>query len=382
MNTLDLPTPVEARDAGPAVTPVKPNGSTAGNKTIFPTTLANFRELIMGILQNARAATIVEIGSEHGEFTEVLCAHSQKLGGRLISIDPAPSAAALDFIQTHDQKPYFQFLRNTSHDALPGLHADAYIVDGDHNYYTVLRELEFIEANFGDSPFLAIMHDVCWPCGRRDGYYNPSAIPAEHCHPYSDTGAIAPGNSGLADSGLLLTNVMPFALQEGGPANGVRTAAEDFLIDRSHIEFVIVPAMLGLGILYDRTAPWAQALSKFLAPFASNPLLKRLEANRLQLFLRVLELEQKLAATPTKPKQSASPQSQRALAEACLAEGKWSEAGALFQALVHHFPDDLKIWQRLLECARKRNHRTHAKLIFNDAIRLHPKWSTVLQTPT
>jgi tetratricopeptide (TPR) repeat protein len=342
----------------------------------------------MGILQTAQVATIVEIGSEHGEFTEVLCAHAQSLGGRLISIDPAPQAAALDFIQTHHRQSYFQFLQKTSHEALPGLRADAYIVDGDHNYYTVLRELELIEAGFGASPFLAIMHDVCWPCGRRDAYYNPAAIPAEHRRAHSDKGAIAPGIAGLAESGLLLTSVMPFAVEEGGPANGVRTAAEDFLAARSRLEFVTIPAMLGLGILYDRTAPWAEALSKLLAPFASNPLLERLEANRLQLFLRVLDLEKKLAALSASHaaqgliKQPVTPQAQRALAEAYLAERQWVEAGALFQSLVHHFPDDLKLWQGNLECAQRLNHRTHAKLIFNDAVRLHPEWSTALQSET
>jgi hypothetical protein len=388
MNTLDLPATVESCPApapAPCPKPVSDRRSTAEKKCIFPTTLANFRELIMGVLETAGVATIVEIGSEHGEFTEVLCSHAQRMGGRLISIDPAPQAAALDFIQTHDRRSYFEFLQKTSHEALPGLRADAFIVDGDHNYYTVRRELELIEAGFGASPFLAIMHDVCWPCGRRDGYYNPSAIPTEHRHAYSDKGAIAPGVAGLAESGLLLTSVMPFAVTEGGPANGVRTAAEDFLAGRPNLEFVIVPAMLGLGVIYDRTAPWAEALSKLLAPFASNPLLERLEANRLQLFLRVLDLEKKLGGLSAAPaaqglvKQPVSPHAQRALAEVYLAEQQWSEAGALFQSLVHHFPDDFKLWQGHLECARRRNHRTHAELIFNDAVRFHPEWATALK---
>lgn len=389
MNTLDLPAPVESRPIpAPTMKSVNAHRSAAEKKCIFPTTLANFRELIMGVLETAGVATIVEIGSEHGEFTEVLCAHAQRQGGRLISIDPAPQAAALDFIQTHDQRSYFQFLQKTSHEALPGLRADAYIVDGDHNYYTVRRELELIEAGFGASPFLAIMHDVCWPCGRRDGYYNPSAIPAEHRHTYSEKGAIAPGIAGLAEIGLLLTSIMPFAVEEGGPANGVLTAAEDFLAGRPDLEFVIIPAMLGLGVIYDRTAPWAEALSKLLAPFAFNPLLERLESNRLELFLRVLDLEKKLAeisATHSAQgliKQPVTPQAQRTLAEAYLAEQQWTEAGALFQSLVHHFPDDFKLWQGHLECARRRNHRTHAKMIFNDAVRLHPEWATALKFET
>jgi hypothetical protein len=94
--------------------------------------------------------------------------------------------------------------------------------------------------------------------------------------------------------------------------------------------------------------------------------------------------EKKLAESPAVParddliKRPASPKIQRILAQAYLAEQDWAEAAPLFDALVTQFPDDLALWQGRLECARRRNHRTLAKLIFNDAVRLHPEWSAVL----
>jgi hypothetical protein len=369
--------------------PAKRGNSPTERKSIFPTTLATFRELIMEVLQTAKAATIVEIGSEHGEFTEVLCAHAREFGGRLISIDPAPQPSALDFIQDHAQQPYFQFLQKTSHAALPGLRADAYIIDGDHNYYTVRRELELIEANCGAAPWLAILHDVCWPCGRRDAYYNPTAIPAPHRRAHSHNAGIAPGNAGVVEDGLRSNSVMAYALEEGGPANGVRTAVEDFLAGKPEFEFVVIPAMLGLGILYGRNAPWSESLSKLLAPFASNPLLERMEANRLELFLRVLELEGRLSGNPAtlappleQFKRPTSPQGLRLLAKAYFVEQDWAEAGVLLQTLIHQFPHDLEIRQACLECARRRNHRAYARVIFNDALRVHPEWEKALTAET
>jgi hypothetical protein len=350
-------------------------------------TLSTMQELIMDVLQAAKAATIVEIGSEHGAFTEILCARARESGGRLISIDPLPQAGALEFIRAHDQQPYYQFMRKTSHEALPGLQADAYIVDGDHNYYTVRRELELIGANCGGAPWVAILHDVGWPWGRRDFYYNPGVIPARQRHAHSHDIRIAPGNPGVAASGLPSCDgtIQAFALKEGGAANGVRTAVEDFLAGKPEYEFVVIPTVFGLGIVYNRNAPWSESLSKLLAPYASNPLLERLEANRLELLLRVIELDRQLSARPTvhaPPNQQInlpkSPLGLRLLATALFVEKQWADAGLLFQTLVHHFPNDLEIWQARLECARQQKHQTHARLILNDAVRIHPEWADAL----
>ena len=78
---------------------------------------------------------------------------------------------------------------------------------------------------------------------------------------------------------------MPFACvaaREGGPRNGILTAIEDFLADREELAFASVPAFFGIGFAWHREAPWAAAVAEVLAPWDANPLLARLEANRIR----------------------------------------------------------------------------------------------------
>jgi SAM-dependent methyltransferase len=257
--------------------------------------LTSFGEIILPALALAGARRIVEIGSEYGGFTQKLHAYASQIGGQLISIDPAPKTDALDFIAANRNNPHFQFVQNTSINALPAMAgADAYVIDGDHNYFTVRSELDLISQTRGDESLLIFEHDVCWPCGRRDMYYNPDAIPPESRHSHSFEKGITLDNAGMIKGGLRGGDI-GFALHEGGGANGVRTAIEDFLAEHSALGFEVVPVVLGLGIIYSRTAPWADRLVKLLRPFTTSPLLELLERNRLELYLKVIELQDQLA---------------------------------------------------------------------------------------
>jgi len=260
--------------------------------------LTLFGEIILPTLALAGARQIVEIGSEYGGFTRELHDFASQAAGKLISIDPAPKPDAFEFIAANRDNPHFQFIQDASISALPALSsADAYVIDGDHNYFTVRAELDLIAANRGDKPLLVFEHDVCWPCGRRDMYYNPDAIPLPFRQPYSCENGLTLDNSGMINGGLRGGGIC-FALREGGPANGVQTAIEDFLAQRSDLSFEIIPAVLGLGIIYSRTAPWADRLTELLRPFTSSPLLEMLERNRLELYLKVIELQDRLQSTP------------------------------------------------------------------------------------
>ena len=68
---------------------------------------------------------------------------------------------------------------------------DVALIDGDHNWYTVYNELRLLaEAARREAEPLPvlILHDVCWPYGRRDLYYDPAEIPAEFRQPYARRG--------------------------------------------------------------------------------------------------------------------------------------------------------------------------------------------------
>jgi hypothetical protein len=72
------------------------------------------------------------------------------------------------------------------------------------------------------------------------------------------------------------------AAREGGPRNGVLTAIEDFVEARDGLRLAVVPAFFGLGVVWHTDAPWAAPVDELVAPWDRNPLLERLEANRVK----------------------------------------------------------------------------------------------------
>ncbi len=262
----------------------------AASEPLIQYSLENFRELILQILELAGARRIVEVGSEYGAFTPALHDYARSRGGGLVSIEPSPKPQAIEFVRAHESDPHFAFEPRTSLEALPDLApADVYVIDGDHNYFTVLAELEVIARQLRASshPLLVLEHDVCWPCGRRDAYYAPERIPEPSRRPHAYR-TVTLGERGLVDHGFGDPSSVAFALEEGGAANGVRTAIEDFLATNPELRFLVVPAFLGLGILYSADAPWAERLEALVRPLAESPLVERLEHNRLRLLLDVL----------------------------------------------------------------------------------------------
>jgi hypothetical protein len=125
---------------------------------------------------------------------------------------------------------------------------------------------------------LLLLHDVCWPHGRRDDYYVPERIPPEHRQPIAPNRSVYPDEEGTRYSGL------PYrfpAANEGGPANGVLTAAEDFVAAHGQLYLAVVPAFFGLGVIWDRSSAHVEALTRVVGPWDRNPLLERIERNRV-----------------------------------------------------------------------------------------------------
>lgn len=251
---------------------------------LFPTdpdenaaSLANLREVLFGCLEAIEAKTIVEIGAFHGKSTEEMLEWVGAHGARLIAIDPEPQP---DLVELAASRPDLDFVERTSHEALPELpDADAIIIDGDHNYFTLSEELRLIsERSPGPAMPLLLLHDIGWPLARRDAYYVPDRIPAEHRQPLARDTFLVPGDPGTVEEG------MPFACvaaREGGPRNGILTAVEDFLEGRPELRFAKVPAFFGFGVIWHSEAPWADALAAAIEPWDANPILERLEQNRV-----------------------------------------------------------------------------------------------------
>jgi hypothetical protein len=253
--------------------------------------LANLSELVFGCLEAAAPKTLIEVGAYAGDITRLLLDWLPDSATQIISIDPAPQASLVTLAADH---PQLELVRKTSLQALRELPpADAVIIDGDHNYFTVSEELKLIAQRAGGvPPPLVMCHDVGWPHARRDIYHAPEQIPHEYRQPTVEGSYLHPGDPGLHDGGLIYRWA---ADREGGERNGVLTAIEDFLEGRDGLRFALVPAFFGLGVIWQRDASYADALEELLGPWDRNPLLERLEANRV-LHLASWQLEGRRAA--------------------------------------------------------------------------------------
>lgn len=258
--------------------------------------MGEFESIILPALDIVKPQRIVEIGSEHGGLTTLVNQWACDHGGHLTSVDPAPSDTFGRWAQsatsfTHVAKPSleaFDELDNT----------DVWFIDGDHNWYTVYHELQQVHAQCqrDNKPLLVFLHDVGWPNARRDSYYQPDRIPAQYLHPYSYEYGVTLDVPGMINGGFRGMGQFAYAQQEGGPRNGVLTAIEDFALPfGDELALAVIPAVLGLGVLFSQNAPWTVELVAHLLPYHENSLLQRMETNRLRNYLRVIEMQDQAA---------------------------------------------------------------------------------------
>ncbi len=257
--------------------------------------LSELREVWVPLLGTAGVRSVTEIGSESGVTSQLLIELLHDAGGgRLVIVDPdaRPVSAPDDVVR--------DIVRGFSPEALGGLPAtDAYLVDGDHNYWTVSHELAAIadvtEAAGRQRFPLVLLNDVSWPAARRDQYYAPDRLPADAVHPHSYELGAVPGKVELQPSGFRGEGSFAYALTEGGPRNGVLTAVEDFLAGHPDLELHLVAPVFGLGVIIDSAAPWAEQARALLAPYAGSPFLARLERNRTELYVKLIEQQDEFA---------------------------------------------------------------------------------------
>jgi predicted O-methyltransferase YrrM len=208
--------------------------------------------IIRDLLLQRGLKRVVEIGVAYGVHTRMLVRALKPMGGHLTSIDPRIPWR----LRLRVWRPgRIRFIEATSLEALPrlasaGARFDCAIIDGDHNWYTVFNELELLAPMMSENAIM-LLHDVAFPYGRRDLYYAPERIPAEFTHPYARR-PIVEGQSELGAENTPGMNPNLFnALHEGGPRNGVLTAAEDFVAAHPEVgwRLRVVQSYGGLGIL-------------------------------------------------------------------------------------------------------------------------------------
>jgi hypothetical protein len=251
-----------------------------------------FWELVVApVLEAAGVRRVVEIGALRGENTELML---ERLGPEveLHVIDPVP-----DFDPSEHEARFagrYVFHRDLSLNVLGDLPPmDAALVDGDHNWYTVYNELRLLReaARAADGPMpLLILHDVCWPYGRRDLYYEPENVPSEFRQKWRRTGML-PGREKLVPYGAGLNPTMCNAELEGGPRNGVMTGLDDFMAEHDRpLRRVVLPIYFGLAIVAEeerlaQTPALARELDRLESLAGKDDLLELAEETRISALI-------------------------------------------------------------------------------------------------
>ena len=263
-----------------------------------------FKLLIDPLLEALGPRTIVEIGVEVGAVTDPLLRWAQTHGATLHAIDPDP-ALSVERLQAHYGEQ-LRFHRRKSLDVLGSIaEVDLALIDGDHNWYTVINELRALEHRAGEEerePPVMLLHDVGWPYGRRDLYYDPQAIPEPHRQPHARGGC----KPGRAELGPGLNDHLQNAQLEGTPANGVLSAVEDFLAESQRPwRMWQIPGLSGMAVLASAGTLDAHPRLRELLESLQQPAFLRahceaIEQARIDAELKRANIQRRLAETQLK----------------------------------------------------------------------------------
>lgn len=210
--------------------------------------------LVRPLLQSVGANRMLEVGSDQAGHTRLLAEYAREVGGHVDVIEPTVSDNLASVRE--DFRDVVTVHVGKSLEVLPQVEVpDVVLIDGDHNHYTVHDELITLQrsvAASGRSFPLVLLHDVGWPYGRRDMYYDPADVPDERRHPHARRGIrfgvaeLAPEGGGGFNEGF------ENAITEGGEANGVLTAAEDFVDTDPRLVLYRFHGMHGLAVVAQR----------------------------------------------------------------------------------------------------------------------------------
>ena len=251
--------------------------------------------IISPILERVQPTSIIEIGSDQGHNTAKLLEFCKQHGATLHAIDPLPRFDVAAWREQYGEQ--FVFHQSLSLNAIPKVDRfDVVLIDGDHNWYTVFHELKLIEKRCTDlsQPLpLMFFHDIGWPYGRRDLYYNPDNIPDAYRKPYQKKG-MQPGVAELMEKGGLNASFYN-AIYEHSLQNGVLTAVEDFLKEATQpLHLIQIPGLHGLGILLTKELMERNLqLRTFLQALELSPpvvhYIEKVEEERIKLDMLRLE---------------------------------------------------------------------------------------------
>ena len=226
-----------------------------------------------------------------------------------------PGAAAGPAARSPPSHPELELIEATSHEALPELDAaDAIIIDGDHNYFTLSEELRLIDERTpgaGDAAADAARHRLAAGPPRRllragaDPGRAPPAARPRHLP--------GPGRAGHGRRTGCRSPASPRARAGRATASSPRSRTSS---PTAHeLEFARVPAFFGFGVIWHREAAWAARVAAEIAPWDRNPVLERLEANRIRHMVERYRMTRRLEiAVDRRARRNGGPAGARRLA--------------------------------------------------------------------
>ncbi|HUU03108.1 MAG TPA: glycosyltransferase [Myxococcota bacterium] len=255
-----------------------------------------WNSIIKPLIDIVQPKTILEIGSDKGDNTRNILAFCLENDAVLHAIDPEPKFDAGDWQREFGK--HLVFYHEPSLDALSRVvGCDMVFIDGDHNWYTVFNELKLIWQSVNQDPSLfpvVLLHDVGWPYGRRDLYYNPDVIPSDFRQPFKKKGML-PGDPCLQENGGLNSHLHN-AEYENQPRSGVLTAIEDFLkeVGEKEFKFIKLVGLHGLGILAsehltNRNPDLDRWLTNLVPSEQMQQLLEAIEQERIRNYISAEE---------------------------------------------------------------------------------------------
>lgn len=260
--------------------------------------------LIKPLLDALGPRVVVEVGVEVGAVTGPLLAWAKANGATVHAIDPDPTLS-VDRLEA-EYGEQLRFHRRKSLEVLGEIaDVDLALIDGDHNWYTVIEELRALERRAradGREVPVVLAHDVGWPYGRRDLYYDPQSIPEAHRHPHARHG-LKPGRVEL---GLGLNDHLENAQLEGTAANGVLSAVEDFVAESpTPWRSWTLPGLSGMAILVsaptlEACAPLRELLESIDGPAFLRAHCEAIEQARIDAELKRANIQRRLAETQLK----------------------------------------------------------------------------------
>ncbi|WP_051017296.1 glycosyltransferase [Dactylococcopsis salina] len=250
-----------------------------------------WEHIIEPMLQNLQPQSIIEIGTDQGKSTQKLAEYCQKFNKQLHIIDPNPKYNPKVWKDKYGDA--IEFHIGLSLNMIPLINEyELVLIDGDHNWYTVYNELNLIEKRAIEQqrPFpTVILHDIGWPYGRRDLYYDPNNIPDAYRQPYKKQG-INIDFPELQENGGFNEHLYN-SIYENNLRNGVLTAIEDFLTDtKQRLNFYKITGFHGLGIVVDKNIiNNSEPLEKFLESLNYSEIIQqhieKIEKERIKLKL-------------------------------------------------------------------------------------------------